>query len=159
MGDRLTEEQKSRQTSPTPYGDTFDEFLPHYLAMGMTYDEFWDGEYGTKHACRKAYQIRIENEQRLADRNNWYMGQYILSVLQAIPLLVAGLNVKNTSNLPKYPEKPFFDQFEERKKEETRKQKEEDQMKLAMAMFQAGIAKFNKRFQKEEKPKAVESGQ
>ena len=127
--------------------------------MGMTYDEFWDGEYGTKHACRKAYQIRIENEQRLADRNNWYMGQYILSVLQAIPLLVAGLNVKNTSNLPKYPEKPFFDQFEERKKEETRKQKEEDQMKLAMAMFQAGIAKFNKRFQKEEKPKAVESGQ
>ena len=159
MGDRLTEEQQSRQTSPTPYGDTFDEFLPHYLAMGMTYDEFWDGEYGTKHACRKAYQIRIENEQRLADRNNWYMGQYMLSVFQAMPLLVAGLNVKNMSNLPKYPEKPFFDQFEERKKEETRKQKEEDQMKLAMAMFQAGIAKFNKRFQQEEKPKAVESGQ
>lgn len=159
MGDRLTEKEKSKQTSPTPYGDTFDEFLPEYLAIGMTWDEYWDGEYGTKTACRKAYRIRIKNEQRIADTNNWYMGQYILSVLQAVPLLVAGLNVKHTTNLPKYPDKPFLEALEEQKKEEDRKKHEEDQMKLAMAMFHAMATQFNKRFDgKEQKTEAVHVG-
>ena len=149
MGDRLTEDDgQPKQTSPTPYGDTFDELLPHYMAMGMTYDEYWDGEYGTKKACRKAYRIRMENEQRRADLNNWYMGQYMIAVLQAVPLLVAGLNVKHTSNLPQYPDKPFLEKIEEQKKEEVRKQKEEDQSRMAMALFQAMTLKFNKNVEK-----------
>ena len=167
MEDRLIENKESQQTSPYPYGDIFDEALPEYMAIGMSYEEFWDGEFGTKRAFRKAYRIRIEAEQRIADTNNWYMGQYILNVLQASPLLVAGLNVKNTANLPKYPDKPYYDTFEERKKEEkklkaeeVRKKKEEDQQKLAMAMFHAMATQFNKHFaEKEEKPKAVKSGQ
>lgn len=148
MGDRLTEEEKSEQTSQTPYGDMFDELLPQYMVMGMTWDEFWDGEYGTKRACRKAYRIRMENEQKISDRNNWNMGQYLIAVLQAVPLLVGGLNVKNTTNLPNYPEKPFLETYEENKREEDRKQKEEDQSRLAMAMFQAMASKFNKNMEK-----------
>ena len=142
MGDRLTEEEKSKQTSPTPYGDTFDELLPQYMAMGMTYDEFWDGEYGTKRACRKAYRIRMENEQRLADRNNWYMGQYIMSALAASALRVAGLNTKG--GMPDYVSKPFLERYEEQQKEEAVKRKQEDQQKLAMAMFQAMATQFNR---------------
>lgn len=159
MGDRLTEEDNPKQTSPTPYGDMFDEALPHYLAMGMTWDEFWDGEYGMKKACRKAYRIRIENEQRIADRNNWYMGQYMINVLQAVPLFVAGFNTKGV-NLPDYPDKPYYERFDEQKKEETRKQHEEDQSKLAMAMFQAMTAKFNKNIERRLEKQAKEgSGQ
>lgn len=147
MGDRLTEEDSPKQTSPTPYGDMLDEALPHYLAMGMTWDEFWDGEYGMKKACRKAYRIRIENEQRIADRNNWYMGQYIINVLQAVPLFVSGFNTKGV-NLPDYPDKPYYERFDEQKKEETRKQHEEDQSKFAMAMFQAMASKLNKNIER-----------
>ena len=159
MGDRLTEEDNPKQTSPTPYGDMFDEALPHYLAMGMTWDEFWDGEYGMKKAFRKAYRIRIENEQRIADRNNWYMGQYMINVLQAVPLFVAGFNTKGV-NLPDYPDKPYYERFDEQKKEETRKQHEEDQSKLAMAMFQAMTAKFNKNIERRLEKQAKEgSGQ
>ena len=159
MEDRLTEDDKPKQTSPTPYGDIFDEALPHYMAMGMTYDEFWEGEYGRKKACRKAYQIRIENEQKLADRQNWYMGQYLINVLQAVPLFVAGFNTKG-ANLPDYPDKPYFEKFEEQKKEESRKKHEEDQSKLAMAMFQAMTAKFNKNIEKRLEKQAKEgSGQ
>ena len=167
MGDRLTEEKETKQTSLTPYGDIFDEALPQYMAMGMSYDEFWNGECGTKRACRKAFEIRIETEQKIADTNNWYLGQYIVSVLHSVPLLVAGLNVKDTSSLPKYPDKPFYMTAEEKKKEEAqqkkdelRKKKEEDQQKLAMAMFHAMATQFNKHFAgKDEKPKAVKSGQ
>ena len=158
MGDRLTEDEP-QQTVHRTYGDTFDELFPHYLLMGMTPEQYWDGESWLKPAFRKAYQIRMENEQKLADRNNWYMGQYMIAVLQAVPLLVGGLNVKNTTRLPEYPKQPFLEQFEEQKKEEVRRKNEEDQMKLAMAMFQAGISKFNARFEKEHKAKAVSAGQ
>ena len=154
MGDRLTEEEKQpKQTSPTPYGDMFDEALPQYLAIGMPYDLFWDGEFGTKRAFRKAYQFRMETEQRIADRNNWYMGQYIMSALAATALRVAGFNTKG--GLPDYVDKPFMDRYEEKKKEETRKQQQEDQQRLAMAMFQAMATKFNRN----KEQKAVGTGQ
>ena len=152
MGDRLTEEDKPKQTSPHPYGDIFDELFPHYLLMGMTPEQYWDGESSLKPAFRKAYQMRMENEQRMADRNNWYMGQYLISVLQSVPLLVGGLNVKPTTKLPEYPEKPFFEKFDAQRKEEDRKKQEEDQMKLALAMFQSAVLQKNKQLEKNQKP-------
>lgn len=149
MGDRLTGDNNPQQTETRSYGDIFDELLPEYMAIGMTYDEYWDGEFGTKRAFRKAYEIRIKNEQMLADRQNWFMGQYILAALRSTPLLVAGLNVKRGTQLPEYPEKPFLEAMEAQKKEEDRKKKEEDQAKLAMALMQQAFIRFNKRFEKQ----------
>ena len=157
MGDRLTEDENPKQTSPTPYGDIFDELFPHYLLMGMTAEEYWDGEASLKPAFRKAYRMRIENEQKLADRQNWYMGQYMMCVLQAVPLLVGGLNVKPSTKLPEYPDKPFLEKAEEEKKKAARKKNEEDQMMLAMAMFQSFVKEKNKAI--ENKPKSVSAGQ
>ena len=160
MGDRLTEEQIRRQASPTPYGDTFDELLPHYMARGMSYQDYWDGESGMKRAVRKAFEIRLENEQKLADRQNWYMGQYMIMVLQCVLLLVGGLNVKPSTRLPEYPDKPFFDKFEAMKKQEADRKSQEDQTRLAMALFQEGIEKFNRNFmKKQEQEKAAGTGQ
>ena len=146
MGNRLTEEDSPQ--SDSPYGDIFDELFPHYLLMGMTPEQYWDGESWLKPAYRKAYQLRMENEQRIADRNNWYMGQYIMAAIQATPLIVPGINMKKGASLPDYPNKPFLEKYEEQKKEEVRKQKEEDQSKLAMAMFQAFASRFNKNIEK-----------
>lgn len=121
----------------------FDEALPEYLAIGMPYDVYWDGEFGTKRAFRKAYQARIRNEQQIADQNNWYMGQYVAMAVQSVSLFVAGFNTKG-ANIPEYPDKPFLEKVKEREKEEARKQHEEDQQRLAMAMFQAMATKFNR---------------
>ena len=156
MGDRLTEDAP-QQTESRSYGDIFDEFLPQYMAIGMTYDEYWDGEFGTKRAARKAYEIRMRNEQMMADRLNWYMGQYIISALSATPLLVSGFNVKQGSNIPDYIDKPILEKAEENQKEEVRKKQEEDQTKMAMAMMQAAFNKFNKRF--ERKPAAEQKAE
>ena len=160
MGDRLTESEESSQTALRSYGDIFDEAFPHYLAMGMSPEEYWDGESGLKKAYRKAFAIRIENEQLLADRQNWYMGQYLIKALQAVPLLVGGLNVKPGMQLPDYPDKPFLQKAAEMKKKEVRRKQEEDQAKLAMAMMQAAFKKFNKRFEQKqaESQKAVNAG-
>lgn len=160
MGDRLRGKDDPQQTVAQSYGDIFDEMFPHYLLMGMTPEQYWDGESGLKKAYRKAWQMRTEMEQRSADRNNWYMGQYMISVLQSVPLLVGGLNVKPSTKLPDYPSKPFLETLAEQKKETVRKKKEEDQIKLSMALMQAAFSRFNKRFeqQKAEKPKAVVTG-
>ena len=159
MGNRLTEDG-SEQTESRSYGDIFDELFPHYLLMGMTPEQYWDGESGLKPAYRKAYRLRMENEQRIADRNNWYMGQYIMAAIQASPLIVPGVNLKKGASLPDYPDKPFLEKFEEQKKEEVRKKQEEDQSKLAMAMFQAWSVRFNKNIEKRlEKQEQEGSGQ
>jgi len=159
VGDRLTEDEK--QAEPRSYGDIFDELFPHYLLMGMTPEQYWDGEYGLKRAYRKAYQMRMEMEQKLADRNNWYMGQYMIAVLQSVPLLVGGLNVKRGTQLPDYPKEPFMQKLEADTRKDVRKKREEDQTKLAMAMFHAGIEKFNKNILKRQAEQAAkaESGQ
>jgi len=162
VGDRLTEDgENPQQTVHRTYGDIFDELFPHYLLMGMTPEQYWDGENELKPAYRKAYRIRMENEQRIADRNNWYMGQYLIRVLNCVPLLVGGLNVKPSTQLPDYPDKPFLETLEEQKKEEVRRKQEEDQSKLAMAMMQALFNRFNKNFEKRQKAaqKAAETGQ
>ena len=150
MGDRLTESQTSR----TPYGDIFDAYLPHYLAIGMPYDLFWDGEYGARKAFLKAYQIRMENEERMMDISHWNMGLYLREALRSVELAAVAVPVKKISGLESYPERPHVIQKEEeereRKKaektaeaEEARRKKEEDQSKLAMAVFQQAVARMN----------------
>lgn len=140
-----------------------DKALPLYMSIGMPYELYWEGEYGAKKAYREAYALRRKREEQIADQNNWYMGQYIISALQAVPLLVAGLNVKETTRLPKYPEKPFFEAAEEQKQEEQRKKKEEDRMKMAMAMFHAMATQFNKNFEQKQQEQsggeAIHTGQ
>lgn len=157
MGDRLTGDS-SKQTDHRTQGEIFDELFPHYLLMGMTPEQYWDGESSLKPAYREAYRMRIDYEQKQADRNNWYMGMYLIKVLQAVPLLVAGLNVKPSTQLPDYPDKPFLETAEELKKEEVRKRKEEDQTRLAMAMMQAAINKFNKNFEERQRKQRKTGG-
>lgn len=153
MGDRLTDGKQ--QAEPRSYGDIFDELFPQYLVMGMTPEQYWDGESGLKKAFRKAYQLRMEIEQKNADRNNWFMGQYMIAVLQSVPLLVGRLNVKRTTKLPDYPKEPFLQKVENDRNEKVRKKREEDQMTLAMAMFQASIEKFNANLRKRQEQKAA----
>lgn len=158
MGDCLTEEQP-RQTSDTPYGDAFDAFLPHYMAMGMPYELYWDSEYGVKTAYLRAYRIRMENEQRFADWKCWQMAQYLMAVAGASAIYVNGF-VPKGAKLEKFPGKPFLEQAEIRKKEEDIKKKQEDQSMAAMAMFQAFVSQFNKNVEKRlERDKERGSGQ
>lgn len=137
-------------------GEVFDEAFPHYLVMGMTPEQYWDGESWLKVAYRRAYRIRNENEVRAQDRNQWMQGIYIRDALLSVPLLVNGFAPKGVSLTP-YPDKPYIEKQDEEKKAEVRKRNEEDKMKLQMAMFQAMTEKFNKNLRKrlEKEAKAV----
>lgn len=117
------------------------------MVMGMSANEFWDGEPWLVRSYRDAYRIRIENENRTADRNAWRMGEYIRQALTSIPLTVSGWAPKG-SRLRDYPEKPMLETYEDQKREESQKKQQENQQQLAMAMFQAFTEKVNKGIRK-----------
>lgn len=152
MEDRLTEEKpKETFTISKIFRDAF----PHYMVMGMSAEEFWDGEPWLVKAYRKAYRLRIENEEKTADRNAWRIGQYIRNALVSVPITVNGFAPKGHT-MHTYPEKPFTMQAEEQKREETKKKQEENKQILAQAMFQAFTEKMNKGIRKRlEKEKSI----
>ena len=150
MGDGVTEAE------PETIGEAFDRVFPDYLIMGMTPEQFWDGESWLKKSYRKAYRQRVRNEERIRDQQAWLTGIYIRDALQSIAVLVNGFVPKGASTVP-YPEVPRLEKAEKEKAEMDRKKKEELQTQRAMAMFHAMISEFNRGFEKKQKEQAMQT--
>lgn len=154
MEDRVTEEKRKE---PSTISQIFRDAFPHYMVMGMSAEEFWDGEPWLVKAYRKAYRIRVENEAKASDLNAWRIGQYIRSALASTPIVVNGFAPKGHTMQP-YPEKPLTIQAEEQKQEEAKKKQEEDKQAMAQAVFHAFATKLNKNILKRlEAEKAVQT--
>ena len=113
-------------TLPFSYTKIFEEVFPSYMAMGMSYDEFWNDDPKKAYYYRKAQEIKLQqmNEQL------WLQGVYMA---QAINSTVGNMFKKKSQSPIKYPDEPLpitQAQIEEKKrKEEIRKQE------LAKARF------------------------
>ena len=65
------------------YSEKFEELCPYYMAMGMSYDEYWNGDNMLPRYFRKKYQIEAE----LQSRSQWMQGAYFYeSMLRAAPI-------------------------------------------------------------------------
>lgn len=89
------------------------EAFPYYLSLGMTYDEYWNGEAGLATAYRKAERIR---EERL-NQEMWLQGAYFKSALDA------SIGTAFGSRRIDYAKRPFAltEEDSERAEEEDRK--------------------------------------
>ena len=128
--------------------------------MGMTAEQYWDGESWLVKGYRKAWQIRKEQEYREMDEAAWNQGQYIRLALQSVYLMVNGF-VPKGSQAEKYPEKPFSVRAEEEKREKAKLEREENRRKAeeqkavnSMALFQAMADAFNRGFKKRQEEQA-----
>lgn len=154
MEDRLREEKPKEDLT---ISKIFHAAFPNYMVMGMSAEEFWDGEPWLAKAYRKAYRIRLENEEKIADRNAWRIGQYIRFALVSIPITVNGFAPKG-HHLQSYPEKPMTMAAEEQKKEEVKKKQEANKQEMAQALFHAFTEKMNRNIRKRlESEKAVQT--
>ena len=92
--------------------------FPEYLAMGMTYDQFWKEDCMLVIPYREAYRIRQEEMNRMA----WLQGLYMYRALQSTPIIVHGFARRDVKIEP-YPAKPleFRKQSTERKDEEAKR--------------------------------------
>lgn len=76
--------------------------FPEYLAMGMTYDQFWKEDCSLVIPYREAYRIQQEEMNRMA----WLQGLYMYRALQSTPIIVHGFARRDTKIEP-YPAKPL----------------------------------------------------
>ena len=64
-GDPVTPEEPSENDSPTPIGDVLDKLCPYFMAMGMSYHEFWHGDYTQWKFWEEENQRRRKEENEM----------------------------------------------------------------------------------------------
>ena len=132
----------SGQSSSPPsftYTEKFYELFPYYLAIGMTYDQYWNDDPTLVKYYRKADELKKERtNERL-----WLQGMYIYEALCDVSPILHAYAKKGTKPQP-YSEKPYSITNEQRKRDE-----EEHARKIAekgKRFMEAVMLSNNKRF-------------
>lgn len=110
-----------------------------YLAMGMTYSQFWDERPQLAVAYRKAYRLKREMD----NENAWLHGMY---VYDAFAVVMANAFSKRGAKKYDYIEKPFdlFPLSDEKKK----KRVQEEYAKMQKALEDMARKQRRKKKQK-----------
>ena len=110
---------------------------PKFMAMGVSYDEFWNGDYTRLKYYEEAYK------QKLKDRNTelWLQGVY---VYEAVSVALYNLNRKKGAPSERYSKEPhrIFPLTKKEQEEENKKKVEE---------FRAALNAFGKRCEERHK--------
>lgn len=126
--------------SPKTYAETFDELFPFYLTLGMSAEEYWEGDNTLPYFFRQAWKMKQKQE---AERDNWVAwlnGKYITDAITAC-----------FAKSAKYPEKPYEKQEELKPKNEKERKK---MVNNAAEGFAAFIATKNALANKQKKAEA-----
>lgn len=111
------------------------------MSIGMTYDEFWNGNVSMVKAYRKAYDLRRRHENEML----WMQGFYVRDALIST---VGNMFAKKGSATQKYPDEPYPITQDEIAEREARKQRaKEERMK---AQFAAFVQSMQKRLEQNE---------
>lgn len=116
------------------------------MAMGMTYDEFWHGNYAKLEYYRKAYEAKRET----ANYDAWLQGAYVYDALCMVSPILHAFAKSGAKPVP-YHKKPYGKQSEyedaaEKKAIKTNKEQQEIHAINASAKFASFMTKWNKRF-------------
>ena len=105
-------------TKSKTYTEIFEEAFPFYLAIGMSFAEYWDGDPKLAQYFRKAYQIKQEE----INNNAWLQGMYIYdAVSTALHNALRGMG-KNKPPAKDYAKQPY--EFKNKVKTEAEKAEE-----------------------------------
>ena len=129
--------------SPAPhfaYTQKFKDVFPYYLAIGMTYEQFWEQDCELVKYYRKAAQIK----QELRNQDAWLHGMYIYEALVDVAPSFRAMGAKKP--MP-YRKEPFDLNLRQDKK--TVREKEQKSDDKAKAFMEAFSISNNKKFQSE----------
>ena len=109
--------------------DIFTEALPYYLKIGMTYEQYWDGDVSAHRAYRKADRLRMNDANQLA----WLQGAYFYEALMdAAPAIKAFCKQRAHP----YRKEPYdIDAAEKKRREEREQRKRYNRIKEKVAAF------------------------
>ena len=138
----LSATEGSEHNSSLPnftYTERFYEMFPYYLSIGMTYEQYWNGDCTLVKYYRKAEELR--NEKR--NQELWLQGMYVYeAICDASPILHAF--AKKGSKPHPYPSKPYA--ISEKQVREEREEKERKLIEKGKKFMEAMMVSNNKRF-------------
>lgn len=123
----VSEDSPSDSESPVRYSDQFREIFPHYLALGMTPEQFWDMDCTLARDYRRADEIRQERK----NQEMWLQGMYIYEALVDASPVFRSFSKSGTRPHP-YAKKPYPIFEKTWKKDKESKQKATYEKGLAM---------------------------
>ena len=101
------------------YTEQFEEQFPFYLSIGMSYEQFWEGDCWLTKDYREANQLRIRRDNELA----WLTGRYVYDAMCAASPLFHAFAKQGTTAHP-YLEKPYPSSMAEAREREIQKLKD-----------------------------------
>lgn len=99
-----------------------DECCVYYMSIGVSYEEYWFGDYTRLAFYHKAYEARVQ----MRNTELWLQGRYIYDALICVSPILHAFAKKGTKPMP-YHEKPF---------EKPKKLTKEEQRAAFMAKWQ-----------------------
>jgi hypothetical protein len=122
------------------YTKLFYEIFPFYLSIGMTPEQYWDGDATLARYYRKAEELRRKRK----NEELWLQGMYIYEALCDVSPVLNAFAKKGTKPNP-YSDHPYSITNKEREAEKERRvMREREKAKQYML---GKMAKLNKRFE------------
>ena len=117
----LSAPEGSERNSSLPfltYTERFYEQFPYYLSIGMTAEQYWDGDPSLTKYYRKADEMRMERR----NQEMWLQGMYVYeAICDASPLFQAF--AKRGVRAHPYSDKPYSITDEQKERNEIAKEK------------------------------------
>lgn len=121
------------------YTKAFYDHFPYYLTIGMSAEQYWDGDPALTKYYRKADEL---NRQR-RNEELWLQGMYIYEALCAVSPVMNAFASKGTKPRP-YADHPYA--LTKRERESERKMLEKREREKARRYMEAKMAEINERF-------------
>lgn len=114
------------------YNEIFEQLCPYYMSIGMSYDEFWNGDVSMVKAYRKANELRDKRR----NQELWLQGKYIYDALCDVSPLFR-FSMKNGTIKPEpYVKEPYpITAAEVRELEEREQREKEERLKAKFMAF------------------------
>lgn len=139
VNEPVNERGENALASPNRYEDAFWQRFPYYLSIGMSEEQYWDGDATLVKYYRKAQEIRTERDNQQA----WLQGMYVYDALSRLSPILHAFAKKGTKALP-YVEEPY--PITEKRAEQVKQDKEMKQSQKGLAYMKNLTAANNKKF-------------
>lgn len=124
------------------FTEQFYKHLPYYMSIGMTPEQYWEGDYDLPIYYRKAYELQKERR----NEELWLQGLYVYEAIADISPILQVFAKSGTKAIP-YPNEPYAITPKQAKARAEREQKR--RMELMKSEMKAWAESFNEKFKSE----------
>lgn len=123
--------------------ETFEKMCPYYMAIGMTYDQYWRDDVTMPKMFRETYKIKQEQIKWQI----WEEGVYTYEALCKVSPVLHAFAKKGTKPLP-FSTKPYgIEKIQEQREEEKEEQVVENERLKARIFFNNWYRATKKHFE------------